>query len=80
MTTLTKTRAKEYRRALASLSDDDAGTALACFVFSSLPQKLDNVKALRSIEGEPGFKGWGRFVTKPRRGPHLPVPVSRSDR
>jgi hypothetical protein len=72
----TKPRGTEYRRALASLSDEDAGTALACYVFSSLPQKLDNVKALRIIEAEPGFAGWGTFVRKPS-GPVVPVRSSR---
>ena len=72
----TKTRGTEYRRALASLSDEDAGTALACYVFSSLPQKLDNLAALRSIEAEPGFVGWGAFTRKPV-GPAVPVRASR---
>ena len=61
----TKPRGTDYRRALASLSDEDAGTALACYVFSSIHQKLDNLKALRSIEAEPVFVGWGAFTRKP---------------
>lgn len=51
-------RVAEYRRMLASLPDETVGAAVACFMFSSIHQKIRFCDAMRKVEAEPGFARW----------------------